>query len=102
MVMIVVVASHQPICLYSPTGEEGEPPQRAHWLNSRPTNARNILIVFYNKLREGVFRTFGILKPLCFSWTELVTKNDLAPRRGYYWGSSSPPKVLNTKTPSAK
>jgi hypothetical protein len=46
MVMIVVVASHQPICLYSPTGEEGEPPQRAHWLNSRPTNARNILIVF--------------------------------------------------------
>jgi hypothetical protein len=29
-------------------------------------------------------------------------KNDLAPRRGYCWGSSFPPKVLKAKTPSAK
>jgi hypothetical protein len=27
-------------------------------------------------------------------------KNDLAPRRSYSWGSSSPPKVLKTKRPS--
>jgi hypothetical protein len=74
MAMNVVVTSHQPVCLYSPVGEEGEPPKRAYWLNGGPTNARNILIIFYNKLREGVFRTFGIPKPLCFSRTELVTK----------------------------
>jgi hypothetical protein len=28
-------------------------------------------------------------------------KNDIAPRRGYCWGLSSPPKVLQAKTPSA-
>jgi hypothetical protein len=102
MAMNVVVTSHQPVCLYSHAGEEGEPPKHAYWLNGGPANARNILIVFYNKLREGVFRTFGILNPLCFSRTELVTKNDLAPRMGYCWGSSSPPKVLKAKIPSAK
>jgi hypothetical protein len=29
----------------------------------------------------------------------MVTKNDLAPLRGYYWGSSPPLKVLKAKTP---
>jgi hypothetical protein len=40
------VTSHQPICLYSPAGEEGEPPKRVYWLDGGPTTARNILIVF--------------------------------------------------------
>jgi hypothetical protein len=30
--MNVVVTSHQPVCLYSFTGEEGELPTRAYWL----------------------------------------------------------------------
>jgi hypothetical protein len=65
--------------------------------------ASRILYSFLgNELREGVFRTFGISKPSCFSRIELVTKNDLAPRRGYYWGSSFPLKVLKAKTPSTK
>jgi hypothetical protein len=98
MAMNVVVTSHQPICLYSPTGEEGEPPQCAHWLNGGLANARNILIVFDNKLREGVFRTFGIPKPSCFSRTELVMKKRSSTAKGYYWGSSSPPKVLKEDT----
>jgi hypothetical protein len=55
-----------------------------------------------SELREGVFPTFGILKPSCFSRTELVTKNDLAPQKGYCWGSSPPPKFLKAKTPSAR
>jgi hypothetical protein len=46
MVMNVVVTSHQPVCLYSPAGEEGEPPKRAFWLNGGPTGAHNILIIF--------------------------------------------------------
>jgi hypothetical protein len=45
MTMNVVVTPHHPICLYSVVGEEGEPPERVHWLNGGPT-AHNILIVF--------------------------------------------------------
>jgi hypothetical protein len=46
MIMNAMVTSHQHVCLYSPAGEEGEPPKRAYWLNGGPTCARNILIVF--------------------------------------------------------
>jgi hypothetical protein len=56
-----------------------------------------------NELREGVFRTFGFLKPKrLFSRIKLVTKNDLAPRRGYCWGHASSPKVLQKETASAE
>ena len=85
------VTSQQPVCLYSLGGEEDEPPKRVYWLNGGPTSARNILFVFYNKLREGVFRTFGILKPSWFSWIELVMKKQ-----------SGTAKVLKIKTSSAK
>jgi hypothetical protein len=52
-----------------------------------------------NELREGVFRTFGFLKPeRLFSRIKLVTKNDLAPRRGYCWDHASSPKVLKEET----
>jgi hypothetical protein len=44
--MKVVVTSHQPVCLYSPTGEEGEPLKRAYWLIGGPASAWNILFVF--------------------------------------------------------
>jgi hypothetical protein len=74
MAMNVVVTHHQPIWLYSAAGEEGEPPDRLHWLSGGPFDAQNILIVFDNKLRQGVFRTFDIMKPLCFSRIELITK----------------------------
>jgi hypothetical protein len=40
-----------------------------------------------NELREGVFRTFGFPKPKrLFSRIKLVTKNDLAPRKGLLLG----------------
>jgi hypothetical protein len=44
--MNVMVTSHQPVYLYSPAGEEGEPPKRAYWLIGGPASAWNILIVF--------------------------------------------------------
>jgi hypothetical protein len=44
--MNVMVTSHQPVYLYSPAGEEGEPPKRAYWLIGGPANAWTILIVF--------------------------------------------------------
>jgi hypothetical protein len=56
-----------------------------------------------NELREGVFRTFGFLEPKrLFSQIKLVTKNDLAPRRGYCWDHASSPKVLQKETASAE
>jgi hypothetical protein len=56
-----------------------------------------------NELMEGVFRTFGFLKPKrLFSRIKLVTKNDLAPRRGYCWDHALSPKVLQKETASAE
>jgi hypothetical protein len=58
---------------------------------------RNYFIRFFNnKIIEGVFWTFDIQKPSCVSRIELVMKTDLAPQRGYCWGSSLL-KVLRMK-----
>jgi hypothetical protein len=84
--MNVAVTSHQPFCLYSPAGEEGELPKRVYWLNGGPTSAWNILIVFYNKVREGVFRTFGIPKPSYYLWIELVMKKRSSTTKGVLLG----------------
>jgi hypothetical protein len=46
MTMNVMVIPHQPVWLYSASGEEGEPPDRLHWLRDGSFDARNILIVF--------------------------------------------------------
>jgi hypothetical protein len=46
MAMNVVITCHQPVCLYSPTGEEDEPPKCVYWMNGGSASARNILIVF--------------------------------------------------------
>jgi hypothetical protein len=72
--MNATVTSHQPVCLYSPAGEEGEPPNHVYRLNGGPASAWNILIVFYNKLREGIVRTNGIPKPSYYLRIELVMK----------------------------
>jgi hypothetical protein len=45
MAMNVVVTPHQPVCLYSVAGGEGELPYLLHWLSDGPSNAQNILIV---------------------------------------------------------
>jgi hypothetical protein len=53
--MNVVVTFHQPVCLYSLAGEEGEPPRRANWLTGGPVTVVSFIFVFNNKLMEGVF-----------------------------------------------
>jgi hypothetical protein len=98
IVMNVVVTSHQLVCLYSPTGEEGEPPRHTYWLIGVPASAVDILFIFNNKFREGVFWTFGIPKPSYCLQIELVMKKRSSTMKGYCWGSSSPLKVLKTKT----
>jgi hypothetical protein len=70
--MNVVVTSHQLVCLYSPAGEEDKPPRCAYWLIGGPVSAVSFIFIFNNKLREGVFWTFGIQKPSYFSRIKLV------------------------------
>jgi hypothetical protein len=41
-----VITSHQLVCLYSPAGEEGEPPRRTHWLIGGSVSAVNFIFIF--------------------------------------------------------
>ena len=119
--MNVVVTSHLPVCLYSAAGKKVNRQDfytRQTVARTRCTVAAKTKIVnlhggtatrsetvsfLDNELREGVFRTFGFLKPKrLFSRIKLVTKNDLAPRRGYCWDHASSPKVLQKETASAE
>jgi hypothetical protein len=119
--MNAVVTSHLPVCLYSGAGKKVNRQDfytrqiAAHThcaVDHRDqivtlqggTATRSETVSFLdNELREGVFRTFGFLKPKrLFSWIKLVMKNDLAPRRGYCWDHASSPKVLQKETASAE
>jgi hypothetical protein len=119
--MNAVVTSHLPVCLYSAAGKKvnrqdfytRQPAactrcavgRKDQIVNLQGGTARRSETVSFldNELREGVFRTFGFLKPKrLFSRIKLVTKNDLAPRRGYCWDHASSPKVLQKETASAE
>ena len=104
--MNAVVTSYLLVCLYSAAGKKAK---RQNFYTRR-TPARTRCVVdrrdrtvtlqggtatrweiesfLDNELREGVFQTFGApkLKRLFFSRIKLVTKNDLAPRKGLLLG----------------
>jgi hypothetical protein len=102
--MNAVVTSHLPVCLYSTAGKKlnrqdfytrqtaahtrcavGRRDQIVNLQGGTTTRSETVSFLD-NELREGVFRTFDFLKPKrLFSRIKLVTKNDLAPRRGYCW-----------------
>ena len=119
--MNAVVTSHLLVCLYSAAGKkakrQGFYTRRAVTCTRCAVDRKDQTVTLQggtdtisgnesfldNELREGVFRTFGFLKPKrLFSRIKLVTKNDLAPRRGYCWDHASSPKVLQEETASAK
>ena len=119
--MNAVVTSHLPVCLYSAAGKKVNRQdfytRRTAAYTRCAVDRRDQIVTLQggtatrsetesfldNELREGVFRTFGFLKPKrLFSRIKLVTKNDLAPRRGYYWDHASSPKVLQEETASAE
>jgi hypothetical protein len=103
--MNVVVTSHLLVCLYSTTGKKAK--RQDFYTRRTPARARCVVdrrdqtvtlqggaatrweieSFLDNELREGVFWTFGFpkLKRL-FSRIKLVTKNDLAPRKGLLLG----------------
>jgi hypothetical protein len=100
-----VVTSHLLVCLYSAAGKKAKRQKfytrrtpartrctvgRKDWtviLHGGAATRREIESFLDNELREGVFETFGApkLKKL-FSRIKLVTKNDLAPRKGLLLG----------------
>jgi hypothetical protein len=84
--MNVVVTSHQLVCLYILARGEGEPPGRVYWLISGPVSTVSFIFIFNNKLKEGVFRTFGIQKPSYFSRIELVMKKRPSTAKGLLLG----------------
>jgi hypothetical protein len=119
--MNAVVTSHLPVCLYSAAGQKVNRQdfytRRTAACTRCAVDRRDQIVTLQggtatrsetesfldNELREGVFRTFGFLKPKrLFSRIKLVTKNDLAPRRGYCWDHASSPKVLQKETASAE
>jgi hypothetical protein len=53
--MNVVVTPHQPVCLYSATGGEGEPPHCMHWLSGGPSSVWNIIIVSRQRAQGRCF-----------------------------------------------
>jgi hypothetical protein len=64
--MNVVVTPHQPVCLYSVAGGEGEPPYRLHWLNGGPSDDRNILIVSRQQAQGRCFSDLRHSEALVF------------------------------------
>ena len=103
--MNALVTSHLPVCLYSAAGKKAKRQNfytrrapactrcmvdhrdRTVTLQGGAATRREIESFLDNELREGVFETFGApkLKKL-FSRIKLVTKNDLAPRKGLLLG----------------
>jgi hypothetical protein len=119
--MNAVVTSHLPVCLYSAAGKKVNRQdfytRRTAAYTRYAVDRRDQIVTLQggtvtrsetesflgNELREGVFRTFGFLKPKrLFSRIKLVTKNDLTPRRGYCWDHASSPKVLHKETALAE
>ena len=120
--MNAVVTSHLPACLYSTAGKKAKRQdfytRRTAACTRCAVDRRDQTVTLQggtatrweiesfldNELREGVFWTFGFpkLKRL-FSRVKLVTKNDLAPRKGLLLGSCfGAPKVSHEEAASAE
>ena len=120
--MNAVVTSHLLVCLYSTAGKKAKRQdfytRRTAACTRCAVDRRDQTVTLQggtatrwetesfldNELREGVFWTFGSpkLKRL-FSRIKLVTKNDLAPRKGLLLGSCfGTPKVSHEEAASAK
>jgi hypothetical protein len=120
--MNAVVTSHLLVCLYSAAGKKAKRQdfytRRAVTCTRCAVDRRDQTVTLQggpgtrsetgsfpgNELREGVFWTFGFPKlEMLFSRIKLVTKNDLAPRKGLLLGPCFvAPKVLREEAASAE
>jgi hypothetical protein len=102
MAMNVVVTPHQPVCLYSVAGEEGELPDRLHWLSGGPPEAWNILIVSWQRAQGRCFSDLRHSKAFVFFADRARYEKQSSTAKGLLLGSSSLSKVLKAKTSSTK
>jgi hypothetical protein len=77
--MNVVVTSHQSVCLYSVAGEEGELPDRLHWLNGGPPSAEYFNRFSITSLGKVFFGPSAFRSLHIFHEPSSLRKNDLAP-----------------------
>jgi hypothetical protein len=81
---------------------EGESPGRVNPLHGGTILRLKFCDRFSATSSRKVFSDIRLSEALeIFSRIKLVTKNDLAPRRGYCWGYASSLKILEEETPSA-
>jgi hypothetical protein len=120
--MNAVVTSHILVCLYSAAGKKAkrqdfytrravtctrcavDRKDQTVTLQGGTDTSSGIESFLGNELREGVFWTFGFPKlKRHFSRIKLVTKNDLAPRKGLLLGPCFvAPKVLHEEAASTE
>jgi hypothetical protein len=100
--MNAVVTSHLPVCLYSAAGKKVNRQDfytRQTFAYTRCAVDRRDQTV---TLQGGTTTRSETESFLDNELREGVSKNDLAPRRGYYWDHASSPKVLQEETASAE
>jgi hypothetical protein len=102
MAMNDVVTLHQPVCLYSAAGEEGEPPKPltlAKWWTARGTE-------YFNRLSATssgkVFSDLQHSEAFVFFADRARYEKRSSTAKGLLLGSSTPSKVLKAKTLSTK
>jgi hypothetical protein len=66
MAMNVVVTLHQPVCLYSATGGEGQPPHCLRWLSGGPSGVWNIIIISRQRAQGRCFSDLQHCKAFVF------------------------------------
>jgi hypothetical protein len=119
--MNAVVTSHLPVCLYSVAGRKvnrqdfytKQTIARTRWTVDRKNQKWTRMVESLRARKLYRFSTTSSGKMFFgpsaswslrdfFSRIKLVTKNDLAPWRGYCWDHASSPKVLQKETTSAE
>jgi hypothetical protein len=102
MAMNVVVTPHQPVCLYSAAGGEGEPPYRSHWLSGGPSGVHNIIIVARQRTQGRCFLDLRHSESFMSFADRARYEKRYSTTKGYCWGSSFLLKVPKAKTPLAE
>jgi hypothetical protein len=98
MTINVVVTCHQPVCLYSATGEEGKLSYRLHWLSGGSPEAWNILIVSRQRAQGRCFSDLRHSEAFELFTDRTRYEKRSSTTKGLLLGSSSLPKVLKENT----
>jgi hypothetical protein len=101
MAMNDVVTPHQPACLYSAAGGEGEPPHRSHWLSGGPSDVWNIIIVSQQRAQGRCFSDLRHSETFVFFADRARYEKQSGTAKGLLLGVFSFAEGPQGKTPSA-